>query len=281
MPAPGPVTPTLRSPVWDAKVELYRQVYEPFAIRWFAAFEDSPERKLLLEDAREQELVVTITAFNVLFHRLAAEALDGPDAMIEVVLANHRHVLWVGDEGPGESPDSDSVRRSLTAKLQRNISLGVLEALLCLESAYRFGHDHAGLRGDELAGVLRRSRSLYGSLAVLHDDDERRRIGDLTGRTEAIEFPAVGFADVLTGRLRIPAGQFKIAGGPNAVLLRYVGDAERAGTHSTPTMRCPAHRPAPHGGTYNDSLWALLIDLYRQAGRFESERPDTHCYGGG
>jgi hypothetical protein len=257
---------------WQAKQILYTEVYSPFTRSWFAALHRSKEKQALILDAHDRGLTATVERFNELFHELADVALHeaGTATLLEVVKRHKEHVLWVGDEDPGDSPGDRAIHDSMVAKLYRNISLGVLEALLCLESAYVFLSEVRGMRGQELSAALRRSKALYGSLAVLHDADERERVMWLTGRNEAVEFPQVSFDDIFTGRVRISADKFMISDSANPPRLRFVKVATGEITHSTPTMRCPAHRAAPDGGTYNDSMWHLLIDIYQHAGRFDN-----------
>jgi hypothetical protein len=155
--------------------------------------------------------------------------------------------------------------------MKRNISLGVIEALICLESAYHFGRDKLGLTGDALAETLRRSRQLYGSLALLHDEQEMARLTFLTGRAGYLMYPEVDFPDVIGGDIRIPFDKFAETGPVEARRLRFVTPPVHDAVLDSPTKRCPAHRFRSDRQpelTLNDVLWDLLIDIYRRSGRF-------------
>lgn len=259
----GAVLPAV--PAWQGKQDLYQGVYRPFTIGWFAALHASPKKAQLLAEAGPGGLAATLSAFNELFHALVEDCITS-DMVIETQRL-HDHVLWVGDDKRAAA--DGSVELSLVAKLQRNVSLGVLEALLCLESARVFAAGTLGLHGRELAETLRRSKQLYTSLAVLHDDQERDRIMQLTGRTSPIEYPVLTFDDIIAGRVRIPADRFVVSETSEKPRLRFVNPPVSPVPVSTPTMRCPAHRDSPHGaGTFNDSLWDLLIEIYSRAGKF-------------
>lgn len=264
--------PALAARAAHPKALLYAHLYRPLTGRWFAALRDSPVTADLLRRARQRPLVDTLRDFNALFQSLVDECMAqawADDAMDEVY-AVHDGVVWMGDESPGADPTADAVRASLVTKLRRNVSLGVVEALLCLESGYRFAREVHGMTGEELAGTLLRSTPLYASLAVLHDEQERERISFLTGRLGYLQYPDVDYPHVLNGDIRIGPDKFVLTGPAGARRLRFVTPPVNRVVLNSPTMRCPAHQPDPGsaGSTYNDALWALLIEIYRSAGRF-------------
>jgi hypothetical protein len=192
--------------------------------------------------------------------------------MVRVARERRADVLWVGGEGPGPDPGDAEVRACLAAKLRRNISLGVLEAVLCVDSAGHCARDRLGLAGDELRGALRRSRGLCAGLAALHDDQECQRLTYLTGRPGPLEYPAVDYPDVLAGRVRIAAGRFVAVRHPHGPRLRFVSrPAGPLDPAAGPAMRCPAQqrRPAGSGATVNDALWDLIVELFGRAGHLD------------
>jgi hypothetical protein len=266
--------PTRCSPEWAAKLALYADVYDPFTVNGFIALGRSNDKADILAKAHDRGLDATIQSFNDLFRRVATDSLAevGPALMVARVQELHQYVFWSGDEDPGDAPNPVAVHGSLVAKLQRNISLGLLETILCLESGYHFAHDVLGLTGADLAATLKRSRQLYGSLAVLHDNDERERVAWLTGRSEPIEYPEVGFSDVISGEVRIPFDKFLTGGTPGPPQLRFVRAPFKTIKQSSPTMRCPAHRNGPGDRTWTDSMWHTLIEIYDRVGRFQDPR---------
>jgi hypothetical protein len=249
---------------------LYEEVYLPFVAGWFALFEGSRNKQDLIRRAGERGLLGSLQRLN----DLGRGAVDGllDDGLLATAYEWHEAILWVGDEGPGPDPTLGRFRVSLANKLRRNLSLGVLEAVLCLQSACEFARADRGLRGDDLARTLLGSRQLYSSLAALHDQQECARLTFLTGRDGCLAYPDTDFADVVAGRLRIAFDKFawiETAEGPR---LRFVPhrvdrvDEESGG----PTMRCPAQRVSGIAPdlTYNDVLWNVLIEIYRHSGQF-------------
>jgi hypothetical protein len=253
------------------KRALYAKVYIPLTIRWFEALEMSPAKNELLAAAETRELVDTLQAFNAICRERVDELLDHD--MVRAAHELHQAILWVGDETPGPDPTLAQIRASLADKLRRNISLGILEAVLCLESGYHFARETLGLTGKELRQTLQDSRQLYASLAVLHDLQERQRLSFLTGREGYLEYPAVNYPDIISGHIRISADKFLSSMHTDGVRLRFVSyPVDRIDpADSGPTMRCPAHQASQgfYGGTYNDVLWDLLIDIYQRSGRFD------------
>lgn len=256
---------------------LYEKVYVPVTVGWFAALKSSPVKDDLLANAGEYGLRQTLEAFNELCRSLVDELVT--DEMVRSAHGWREAILWMdgdwrhSDEAPGPDPTLAQLRMSLEAKLRRNISLGVLEAVLCLESACEFARRDLGLRGDTLRDTLQGSRQLYASLAVLHDKQERERLSFLTGISGYLEYPAYNYSHVIGGELRIPAEKFVAARTADGWRIRFVrhqvGRIDEAA--DGPAMRCPAHRPSADraGSTYNDVLWDLLIGIYQRSGRFE------------
>jgi hypothetical protein len=159
----------------------------------------------------------------------------------------------------------------LLDKLKRNVSLGVIEALICMESARRYGQAGLALTGEELERLLRRSRNLYASLAVLHDDQEQLRLRALVGTGQGVAYPRTDFPDVLNGAVVVPPDRLVVTGRDDGLRLRFVS-AHLPVIAGSPTKRCPAQRfHTPDGACLlNDSLWDLLIDVYRRSGRLAS-----------
>jgi hypothetical protein len=249
---------------------LYEEVYRPFVAGWFALFAGSRDQEDLVRRAGERGLLGSLQRLN----ELGRGAVDGllDDGLVANAYTWREAILWVGDEGPGPDPTLGRFRVSLANKLRRNLSLGVLEAVLCLQSACGFARADRGLRGDDLARTLLGSRQLYSSLAALHDRQECARLTFLTGLDGCLEYPATDFADIVAGRLRIASDKFAWVETAEVPRLRFV--PHRAGRvdeeSSGPTMRCPAQRVSGivPDLTYNDVLWNLLIEIYRHSGQF-------------
>jgi hypothetical protein len=257
------------------KSVLYNHAYDPLTEAWFNALNESPQVKALLDEAPRRDLVTTLQLFNGLFHALVNVSLESlyakADDIVTIVSKRRNEVLWAGHMAPGADADNEQIRDSLRHKMMRNISLGVIEALICLESAYAFGRDELGLGGTALADVLQRSRQLYASLAVLHDEQERVRLTFLTGIDSHLMYPKVDYHDVIGGSVRIASDKFIVAGPPEARRLRFISPPAHSVQVDSPVKRCPAQRlrSAHHDGlTLNDVLWDLLIAIYRQSGRF-------------
>jgi hypothetical protein len=181
-------------------------------------------------------------------------------------------VWWMGYMTPGPEAGPEELRASLGGKLKRNISLGVVEALICLESAYHYCRQAPlHLTGEALAATLRRSRQLYASLALLHDEQERERLTFLTGIEGYLTYPTVDYHHVIGGQVRVPPDKFLVAGTAEEPRVRFVIPPLHSAVLDSPTKRCPAHRlrSAQHPEmALNDVLWDLLIEIYRQSGRF-------------
>lgn len=119
--------------------------------------------------------------------------------------------------------------------------------------------------------MLRRSRQLYASLAVLHDDQERERLHFLAGFNSHLKYPATDYHHVITGMVTIGGDKFVEVGGPDEPRLRFVSEPLSPTTPDSPLLRCPAQRLQTSAGPQrplNDVLWDLLIDIYRECDRF-------------
>ncbi|WP_433056217.1 hypothetical protein [Dactylosporangium sp. CS-033363] len=253
---------------------LYSNVYIPLTEAWFAALAASPAKDELLRRASERDLLESLERLNALCRQLVVETID--DAMVAAAYGQRDAIHWMdGDwaEPPGPDPTLEQIRVALGNKLRRNISLGVLEAVLCLESACRYGRDELELSGEPLRRTLLGSRQLYASLAVLHDQQERERLSFLTGLTGYLEYPANDYPHVILGKLAIQSDKFIRTDTPDGPRIRFVTSKLSRIDEAVqgPTMRCPAHRPSggETGETYNDILWNLLIDIYQRSGRFD------------
>jgi hypothetical protein len=254
---------------------LYARVYDPITQVWFAQLARSPRLNPIIAGVPSAGLTRSLLAFNQLMHDTVdsclIEGTPGLDVadMISAVREHFTDVSWVVDAPT--TRDDEALRDGLAAKLKRNVSLGVIEALICLESALAYC-DHAlpGLDRNALAATLVRSRQLYGSLALLHDDQEMVRLTFLTGRPGYLMYPEVGYEDVLTRRVTIPAEKFVSSGTQEAPRLRFVTPPPETTTLTSPIKRCPAHRFRSEEKPelmLNDWLWDLLVELYANSGR--------------
>jgi hypothetical protein len=263
---------------------LYGNVYVPVTVGWFAALQASPRKDELLAHAGDRGLLETLRLFDELCRGLVDPLVT--DDMVAVAYELREAILWMdGDwahiEDPGPDPSVAQISASLVAKLRRNISLGVLEAVLCLESACRYAQRELHLRGDELRRTLLGSRQLYAGLAVLHDKQERERLSFLTGIDGYLEYPAVDHHHILDGELCIPSDKFVALPTADGMRIRFVRNQVSRIDEAVdgPTMRCPAHRPSPADPdlTYNDILWNLLIEIYQRSGRFGRAPAPSLC----
>lgn len=283
---------------------LYDQVYDPLTRIWFRELEDSLERKELLAEAPKHDLLENLLRLDEVFRVCVDRSLDSLGAKADDILGtmdthrivekvgDHRqHVMWANEEVPEEGAGPEQIRASLSHKLKRNISLGALEAVICLESALEYGRDKLGLTGDVLADTLRRSRQLYGSLAYLHDEQEWARLKFLTNKSGYLRYTdgavkvqgqgdghgaaPVSYKQVIVDReYQIPFDKFVVIGSPEALRLRFVSAPAQPDPASldSPIKRCPAQRlRRAEGATevLNDVLWDLLIDIYRLSHRFD------------
>jgi hypothetical protein len=256
------------------KDRLYARVYDPLTQEWFHALRRSKRVGAIVADAANVGLLATMNELDQLFSDLVDEVLDHPEVdtrdIIATTSANQQHVLWVGHAAPLPGANHSAVGESLRKKMTRNISLGVVEALICLQSAYRFGWEELELRGADLENMLRRSRQLYASLAVLHDDQEQVRLQELAGITGFLKYPETDYEAALEGRVSIAVGHFVRSGSPQEPRLRFRSSPVPPPASQSPIKRCPAQRlRAADGRPLNDELWDLLIDVYRSAGQFD------------
>lgn len=255
---------------------LYDQVYDLITPAWFSELMGSPQRKHLLDTAGDRDTAATLVALNEVFHDAVDASMaslgEKKTADIIAVIGRYReYVGWDDQLIPGPGAGQDELRESFIYKIKRNISLGAVVALICLESATRYARTVLGLAGEPLADLLRRSRQLYSSLALLHDDHEHHRMAVLTGITDYPAYPSTDYADVLDGRYHIAADKFVVVGSGEDARLRFVSTPAYRLPLNGPIKRCPAHRATgdhDDGTVPNDALWDLLIDVYAQSGRF-------------
>jgi len=275
-PRPNVASPNIGPPDGAQNVRpkdvLYARVYDPLTREWFAALDRSAEAADLVRAASDRGVLETMLDLNKVFHGLVDEVLSHPQVdsatMIATTKEHQEHVLWVGHAAPLPDADQDEVRHSLGAKMKRNISLGVVEALICLQSGYNCGQAK-GFSGDRLEGLLRRSRQLYASLAILHDDQEQVRLQQLAGITGFLMYPDTDYADALDGTVTIGPEHFQLAGTREEPRLRFKTSPVPMPPVDSPIKRCPAQRlKAADGRPLNDGLWDLLIDVYRSAHQF-------------
>jgi hypothetical protein len=126
------------------------------------------------------------------------------------------------------------------------------------------------LRGAGLEQLLLRSRHLYASLAVLHDEQEIAWLHFLAGVQGFLRYPETDFTDVLEGRLTIRADRFVVAGTPTEPKLRFHRTVDPLPTPDTLVRQCPAQRLRTAAGQpYNDVLWDLLVAIYRETGELD------------
>lgn len=261
-----------------AKHILYDEVYDPLTRAWFTALAGAEPRIDQLLGEITTDLIGGFQRFDELWHALVDECLvDLPDRdrILSIVRVHRDSVQWCGYMVPDEHATPEELLGSLAAKLKRNISLAVVESLICLESAYRYGQE-LGVYGWELESLLRRSRHLYQSLAALHDEQEAERLTYLTGREGHLAYPDVDYEHVLRGKITINLDRFvrppKVDAATDQGRLRFqTPPVTPSQKFDSPTKRCPAHRLAHQdtGESYNDALWDLLIRIYQAAGRFD------------
>jgi len=192
--------------------------------------------------------------------------------MVAIVGRYRDHVLWAGHHVPRPDADAAAIRAALAGKMKRNVSLGVIEALICLESAVEFCRVHRRMDGSATARAVAGSRQLYTCLAVLHDEHDRQRLTFLTGIDGYLSYPEVDYPDVLGGAIRVPSDKFVVVGPPAAPTVRFAVPPIRGVATDSPVGRCPAHRlrrPGDPHTSLNDVLWDLLVEVYRQAGRLD------------
>ncbi len=261
----------------DPKTELYREVYDPITRDWFVALGRAQSRlDDILAEAGKDGVLTTLERMNVLFHELVIEVLPdrrdpAQDRILDVVRRLSKSVLWVEHSPPRINAKTDNVLNALRHKIQRNVSLGTVEALICLESARQYGRVKLELRGEALAALLERSRQLYTSLAVLHDEQEKERLHFLAGVQGHLAYPDTDYHHVTSGLVRIGFDKFVEVDSPAGLRLRWVSEPVPPSTPDSPVLRCPAQRlrEGGSGRPLNDTLWDLLIDVYRRAGELD------------
>lgn len=256
------------------KVTLYVEAYTPLVAEWFGLLQTSLALQKLRESAPDHELIDNLHRLDSVFRDLVDELLDRPsevrDHAIAVVSRHRDAVVWEDQMVPAPDAGVAELTASLRHKFKRNISLAMLEALICLESALAYGRDVLGLRGDELADTLRRSTAMLASLSVLHDEQEVVRMRYLTGNPKEIQHPSVRITDVIDGTFRIGPDKFRVVGPPDQQRIRFGSVPPGGPVPDSPTMKCPAHRLTNEAGRpRNDDFWNVLVDIYQLSGRFE------------
>jgi hypothetical protein len=256
-----------------AKSALYAEVYDPLAAAWFSALAAADGTRWLLAEAASHTLLDNLDRANALFHDLVDRSLDElgerRDRILAVVREHSAHVLWEGQQVP--APGATSLAAYLLPlrhKLKRNISLGAVEAVICLESGLRYCRSEPRLARHDPLDVLGRSRQLYGSLAYLHDEQEMTRLEHLTGVPGYLRYPEVGFREVIVeGAYAIPPQRFRTVTGGGPPRIRFARLPAHRAPLTGPTLRCPAQRIKPEtgGDVLNDVLWDLLVELYRRS----------------
>jgi hypothetical protein len=261
----------LNSATQHPKELLYAEVYDPLVMVWFDQLRSAMAVELLLCEAPTRDVVDNLERLDALFHELvdsdAVRAAATSERISQTVTTHRDHMLWEDQMAPGPDAGPAEVMASFRHKLKRNISLAALEAVICLHSALRYARQELHLGGDELEATLRRSTVLAASLAALHDEREKVRMQYLTGSTEEIMYPAVGFADVVAGRFAIGADMFTTVGLKGQLKIRFRRSPQDKLTLPSPTMMCPAQRlDDARGEPLNNYFWGLLVDVYKFSG---------------
>lgn len=251
---------------------LYDKVYDPVTRAWFVELDHYPRLTELLDEAPRFDLLRNLNELNSLFHEVVDRCFDnlGPraDSMVEVVRRYRKHVLWEGQMTPGLFAGNKKIIAAISNKIKRNISMGAVEAVICLEGAIAYGKDKLGLDGQALAEVMKRSLQLCASLALLHDEQEQHRLQFLTGEDGYLKYPDVSFDHViLGGRYKISTAKYEDLGSDDNLQLKFVGNRAHPGPFTSPIRRCPAQRLSHQGKVLNEKLWHLLVEIYHLSGR--------------
>ncbi|MDW5327367.1 hypothetical protein [Plantactinospora sp. KLBMP9567] len=254
------------------KVALYLEAYTPLVEEWFQALRDSDALTELRHTAPGRDLVDNLQRLDQLFRDLVDGMFAHPTPVLEravAVVAVHREaVVWEDQLVPRPGAGAEELAASLRHKFKRNISLALLEALICLESALTYAREAQGLSGAELADTLRGSTSMLASLSVLHDQQEMARMRQLTGDPTEIQHPKFTVADIVRGAFRIGLDKFRAVGPEGQRRIRFGSVPPHGVELASPTMKCPAHRLTnDEGQPLNNEFWALLVDIYRMSGR--------------
>jgi hypothetical protein len=257
---------------------LYSEVYAPITVAWFGELGRCNRRHTLLAEAPRYSLVRNLNELDKLIHELVDKSLvtlhGKLDDMLAVVREHRDWVLWEGQMVPASYTDDEQVKNALSHKLKRNISMGAVEIVICLEGAAAYGKERLGLKGEQLVAVLKRSGQLGGSLALLHDEQEQQRLQTLTGEPGYLKYPEVDFADVIVGRrYHIPLDMFVAVGSGAKLKLRFAANRVDQGPFKdeTPIERCPAYHHSRHDRTepLSEDLWHLIVDIYHGSGRLD------------
>ncbi|AVT33252.1 hypothetical protein C6361_31680 [Plantactinospora sp. BC1] len=251
---------------------MYLEAYTPLVEEWFSALRVSSGLRELRQDGPGRDLVENLQRLDQLFRDLVDGMFAHPTPVLEravaVVAAHREAVVWEDQLVPSPGAGAEELAASLRHKFKRNISLALLEALICLESALSYGRDTLGLSGETLERTLRGSTSMLASLSVLHDQQEMARMRQLTGDPTEIQHPRFTVADIVRGAFRIGPDKFRAVGPEGQQRIRFGSVPPHGVEVTSPTMKCPAHRLTnEEGQPLNNELWALLVDVYRMSGR--------------
>ncbi|WP_203862575.1 hypothetical protein [Plantactinospora mayteni] len=251
---------------------MYLEAYTPLVEEWFSALRDSDALTELRRTAPGRDLVDNLQSLDQLFRDLVDDMFADPTPVLEravtVVGAHQDAVVWEDQLVPRPGAGAEELAASLRHKFKRNISLAMLEALICLESALTYGRETLGLAGAELERTLRASTSMLASLSVLHDQQETARMRQLTGDPTEIQHPRFTVADIVRGAFRIGPDKFRAVGPEGQRKIRFGSVPPHGVEVPSPTMKCPAHRLTNDDGQpLNNEFWALLLDVYQMSGR--------------
>lgn len=254
------------------KAALYLEAYAPLVAEWFDMLRDSFALAELRRTAPSRDLVENLQRLDLVFREVVDGMFDRPTAVLEraikVVIEHRDEVVWEGQLVPRPGADATEMATSMRHKFKRNISLALLEALICLESALAYGRDAMGLSGEALERTLLVSTALLASLSVLHDEQETVRMRQLTGDPREIKHPRFTVDDIVAGAFRIGSEKFRAVGAEGQQRIRFGSVPPESVALSSPTMKCPAHRLTNVGGEpLNNEFWALLLEIYRLSGR--------------
>ncbi|MET0779866.1 MAG: hypothetical protein ABWY71_03455 [Candidatus Saccharimonadales bacterium] len=243
-----------------AKDFLYTNVYDPFGVQFIeetAGLEGYLETRVLAELNRDEPeaLINTDPAYDqVLVDRYAAIMGDTSDVAASKTLAKGSVVDLLTDLYPYimlskneriDNPTREQVCTSVTAKLRRNVSLGVIESLACIRGVYLAAQEFAKTpegRGEDPMRLTRRASAIAIWLGRLADEQSTYQLyGALMGISDDMFYHTLPASAVLTGELDIPPGKFVPAGPPGNQWLTLRNFAPRDPT-LPPPLECPMNR---------------------------------------